>query len=236
MKETIIYIRTSTEEQNPDNQLKDCEELAKKLNLNCEAIPEQQSAFKDNEREKFEAIRKAIINKQIKNLICWDLDRLYRNRKNLIAFFELCKINNCKIYSYRQAWLEDLNKIPSPFDEIMTNLMLQVMGWLAEDESKKKSERVKIAVRKEKGITTSYKGNKWGRKSLSENTIKEILDLRKRGKSITEISKQVFYWNKNNNKRFVSRGIVHKTITENISEQSSFKPNSKIEQLKDNGR
>lgn len=214
MKETIIYIRTSTEEQNPENQLKDCEELAKKLNLNCEAIPEQQSAFKDNEREKFEAIRKAIINKQIKNLICWDLDRLYRNRKNLIAFFELCKINNCKVYSYRQSWLEDLNKIPSPFDEIMHGLMLQVMGWLAEEESKKKSERVKIAVRREEGITTSYKGNKWGRKNIPEETKHAIIDAYKKNKSYSQICNEVFYWNKNNNKKFVSKGVVHKTIAE----------------------
>lgn len=214
MNKAIVYIRTSTEEQNPENQLRDCKALADKLNLECEVISEQQSAFKDNEREKFEAIRKAIINKQVENLICWDLDRLFRNRKNLIAFFELCKISKCKIYSYRQSWLEDLNKIPQPFDEIMHNLMLQVMGWLAEEESLKKSERIKIAIRKEDGITKSYRGAKWGRRNIPEETKQAILEARKQNKTYSQICSEVFYWDSNRNKRYVSRAVVHKTLHE----------------------
>ena len=46
MKQTIIYLRTSTEEQNPENQKKDCEALAEKLNLkDYDIFSEQQSAF-----------------------------------------------------------------------------------------------------------------------------------------------------------------------------------------------
>jgi len=89
------------------------------------------------------------------------------------------------------------------------------MGWLAEEESNKKSERTKNAVRREKGILSSYKGNNWGRKPLNQEVINEILRLRKEGKSITEISKQGYYWDKNNNKKFVSRSFVHKIISKN---------------------
>ena len=212
----VIYIRTSTEEQTPELQLKDCEALAVKLGLNnYEVISEQQSAFKDIAREKFDLIRESIKKQEVKTLICWDLDRLYRNRKKLIEFFEFCKIYNCKIYSARQDWLESLNKIQEPFNEIMHNLMLQVMGWLAEDESRKKSERVRTAVRKEEGKQTkSYKGNKWGRKSLSKNTIKQVFELHKQGLSMRQISKQVFYWDKNNNKKQIALSSVHKIITQ----------------------
>jgi DNA invertase Pin-like site-specific DNA recombinase len=215
MMETLIYIRTSTEDQNPQNQLKDCKDLLVKLDLNDhETIEDQQSAWKDNvEREGFEKIKKAIKNKQIKNLICWDLDRLFRNRKKLIEFFEFCKHYDCKIYSYRQDWLESLNKITPPFNEIVHDLMLQVMGWLAEDESKKKSERVKSAIRKEKGITVSYKGKRWGRKALGKQTVQEILDLKDSGMSIREIADSVFYWDKNNNRRKVSKSVVHKILS-----------------------
>lgn len=225
MKETIIYIRTSTEEQTPELQTKDCEALANKLGLNeQEIISDKQSAWKDNiEREGFEKLTEAIKRKEIKNLICWDLDRLYRNRKRLIEFFQFCKIYNCKIYSARQDWLESLNKIQRPFNEIMFDLMLQIMGWLAEEESSKKSMRVKNAVRREQGVTQSYKGNKWGRKALSQNVINQILELHKQGLSIRKIAKQVFYNDKNNNRKSVSIAVVHKTITENNNNKSLVK-------------
>ena len=49
MKQTIIYLRTSTEEQNPENQLKDC------LFINnfgeFVLFEEKQSAFKDKDRK-----------------------------------------------------------------------------------------------------------------------------------------------------------------------------------------
>jgi len=214
MKQAIIYLRTSTDEQNPENQLKDCEVLARRLNVtNYEVLQDKTSGWKDIERESFEKIKNTIKNKGIKILICWDLDRLFRNRKKLIAFFAFCKNYNCKIYSFRQEWLESLNKIQEPFNEIMHNLMLQIMGWLAEDESQKKSDRVKSAVRKIKGITKSYKGNKWGRKSLSKNVVNQVLELHKQGISMRQISKQVFYWDKNNNKKAIALSSVHKIIT-----------------------
>ena len=217
MKPTIIYLRTSTEEQNPDNQLKDCVELVDRVGLkDYETIPEQLSGWKDIEREKLNLIKQSIERKQIKNLIVWDLDRLYRNRKKLISFFQFCKSYGCKIYSFRQDWLESLNKIQEPFNEIMFNLMLEIMGWLAEEESNKKSERTKNAVRRQTGEPTlSYKGNKWGRKPLSKKTISEILELHKKGLTIRDISGQVFYWDKNNNKKKVSISAVHKIIQQN---------------------
>lgn len=198
MKDTIIYLRTSTEEQNPENQLKDCEALALKLELkDYEVLQEQQSAFKDIDRKVFESIREAIKKKEIKSLICWDLDRLFRNRKKLVQFFEFCKIYNCKIYSARQEWLEGINNIQEPFNEIVHNLMLQVMGWLAEDESKKKSMRVKSAVvRKDKKgniiPTISYKGNKWGRKTILSIKLKQqAQEFRNQGLSLNQIAEQM---------------------------------------------
>lgn len=213
---TIIYLRTSTEEQNPENQLKDCKELLSKLYLiNYEVLYDKVSGWKEKERKSFDKIKQDITKGKVNNLIVWDLDRIYRNRKKLISFFAFCKNYNCKVYSFRQEWLENLNQIQEPFNEIMFNLMLQIMGWLAEEESSKKSERTKSAVRRTNGITKSYKGNKWGRKSLSKNIIQQVLELHKQGISMRQISKQVFYWDKNNNKKQIALSSVHKIIQEN---------------------
>lgn len=215
MNKTIIYLRTSTEEQNPELQLKDCKILANKLNItDYEIIEDKISGWKELERAGFDKIKKAIMNKQVNCLICWDLDRLYRNRKRLIEFFAYCKLYSCKIYSYRQDWLESINNITPPFNEIVHSLMLQVMGWLSEEESNKKSERTKNAVRRESGITKSYKGNKWGRKNVSIETKNAVIEAYKQNKTYTEICNLVFYWDKNRNKKQISRGAVHKIIKE----------------------
>jgi len=213
MKQTYIYIRTSTEEQNPQLQLNDCISINKYGEY--EVVEEKQSAWNDKDRQKFEEIRKLIKQRKIKHLICWDLDRLYRNRIKLIAFFKLCKLYGCKIHSFRQEWLEQLNDMPEPFGEMVHDMMIQIMGWMGEDDSKKKSDRIKSAVRKKEGKPTkSYKGNTWGRKGLSKNTKKEILEQHRIGKSIREIADSVWYWDKNRNEKFVSKSAVHKTLHE----------------------
>ena len=60
----IIYLRTSTEEQNPLNQLKDCKTICKEP---YEVVEEKQSAFKDKDRLKFEDIKRRIKNPIIRN-------------------------------------------------------------------------------------------------------------------------------------------------------------------------
>lgn len=213
----IIYLRTSTEEQNPENQLEDCLTLIKPEWETEEPIQEQQSAFKDNEREKFEAIKKRISRGEVQHLIVWDWDRLFRNRKKLKEFFEFCRIYKCEIHSFRQNWFEDLYQIPEPFNEIIQEVVLNLMGWLAEDESRKKSERVKKSVRKEEGITKSYKGNKWGRKQVvSEKLFEKIKELKQQGLSIRQIQSnpEVYYYDKNRNKARVSIATIHGILKE----------------------
>jgi len=196
----IIYIRTSTLEQNPENQLADCKKL---VTGDYEVLQEQQSAYKDKDRPKFENIKQRIKKGEVKELICWDWDRLFRNRKKLKEFFQFCKIYKCQIHSFRQQFFEDFYKIPSPFDEIIQELILNLMGWMAEDESKKKSERVRIAFKNS--------NKRWGRKPL-ENVESRVIELHKQGKSIREISCLVHYWDGQRNKKFISKSAVHKII------------------------
>lgn len=207
----IVYLRTSTEDQNPENQLKDCLTM---FEGEYEKYLEQQSAWKDKDRPLFEEVKKKIKTQKVSDLYVWDWDRLFRNRKKLIDFFKFCEIYNCKIHSFRQLYFEDFYKIPAPFDEIVSNLILNLMGHMAEEESKKKSERVKLAIRKNDGVTKSYKGNKWGRKSLSKKVKEEIHKHKQMGQSIREIADSVFYWDKNGNRKPVSRSAVHKTLQE----------------------
>lgn len=209
---SIIYIRTSTEEQEPENQIRDCSKL---LGKEYVLFQDKQSAYKDNkEREGFENAKKLIKKGKIDSFVVWDLDRIYRNRIKLKEFFQFCKIYRCSIHSVNQQWLEELTKIPAPFNDMMHDLMLNLMGWLAEDESKKKSDRVKLAIRRTPGKPTmSYKGKKWGRRKMPIAE-KRIIELHKEGKNLREICEEIYYWDKNNHKKFVSLGFTHKVVNE----------------------
>lgn len=207
-RDVLIYIRTSTDEQNPENQLKDCESIRPKdaktdTFVDYHLIEDKNSAWKDDhKREGFNQIIKFVKKRKIKSLIVWDLDRIYRNRKRLISFFSLCRASKVSIYSFRQGWLNEIRGMPEPFNDMMFDFMLQIMGWIAEEESTKKSERVKSAVRIKAGKTYSYKGNKWGRKGISTFKKNKIRDYYEAGHTIREISAFVF----------VSVGAVHKYI------------------------
>jgi len=208
-----IFIRTSTTEQTPALQIND---IKKAFSLEeFQLIEEQDSAYKETaKRTSFEKLKDLIKKYQVNNLYVWDLDRLYRNRVKLVEFLTLCKIYKTNVYSFNQQWLNSLQNIQPPFNEIMFNFMLEIMGWLAEDESLKKSLRVKMAVKKTQDGTFSYKGNRWGRKALSKQVIMKVKDLHQKGYSIRQIAAEVHIYDKNNNSKLISKSAVHKLITE----------------------
>jgi len=180
MKENVVYLRTSTEEQTPENQLNDVISLIDTEDY--EVIIEKQSAWKDDvrARPKFNEIYKAVQQGKINKLYVWDFDRIYRNRAKFVYFWSLCKMNKVEIVSFRQNVLSKVNNLDEPFKSIIESIIVELTSWMAEDESKKKSERVKIAFK-------NHKGKKWGRPKLKVN-VYEIKKLRSEGKSIREIS------------------------------------------------
>jgi DNA invertase Pin-like site-specific DNA recombinase len=217
-----IYIRTSTEDQNPENQLKGIYTLG--VDIETDIYEDKQSAWKDDkERESFKKVIKLIKTNKIKDLYVWDWDRLYRNRLKLKEFFALCKMYKVNVHSANQSWYESINKIPEPFNEIMIDLMINLLGWMAEDESTKKSKRIIASTRVKDGVTISYKGNKWGRKSLSTQIRNKVVSLHKEGMSIRNIANSVKTTDKNNNQKNISVGAVHKLVAEFKAKNSSLK-------------
>lgn len=212
MSEVIIYNRTSTEEQNPENQLEDCKSINKFGEP--EVIEDTQSAWKDNvERYGFNELKAKIKSGNVRHLIVWDLDRIYRNRNKLKEFFQFCKAYNCQIHSYRQSWLEEINLIPQPWNEIVYELLINIFGWLAQDESDKKSKRVKAAIRIKNHQKYSYKGKKWGRKAISKQKERQVREMANTTPKLSyrAISEAVG----------VSLGTVHKLLAESKREKQS---------------
>jgi len=217
VKKTIIYLRCSTFDQSPDIQLNDITSILEP-GTKTEIHKEHKSAWKsDSVRPVFDSIAGMIKKNQVRRLYVWDLDRLYRNWKKLAAFMELCKVYNVKLFSFRQQWLNELSKMPDPWNEIMTGLMIKIFGWIAQEESDKKSDRIKNAIRYKDGITVSFNGKPWGRKSLSKQAVNKVLKLHKEGKSIRQIAEIEKVTDINKNQKSISKSAVHKILSNNLT-------------------
>ena len=236
-KDTLIYNRTSTKEQNPELQKQDCLNFCKEKELNVlEVLSEQGSAYKIEKRR---PIWEAVVERAKKerlNIVLWRYDRGFRNRKDFFEFMKVMfEVYGVKVYSATEPsvlmlWemidksndIQDINmrEFMKGQMRLLWEFQIRQAGEQAEEESRKKSQRVKLAVvRKDKEgnkiKTESYKGNLWGRKPLSQNVINQVIALRKEGKSIRDITKLVTYWDKNNHSKNISIAGVHKILKEN---------------------
>lgn len=177
----IVYARVSTEAQHEENQVPECKAYAEQLGLKViEVIQEKISAFKNPERESIKKLS------NYPHVVIWAYDRLYRNRVKFIQTMQYFALKGVKIHSVRESWFEEFHKIPSPWDTILFDLMLQVIGWFSEDESKKKSERIKLA------FNNKSEDLHWGRpiKEIDMERLRECYDpnsLRKTAKAYNEI-------------------------------------------------
>jgi DNA invertase Pin-like site-specific DNA recombinase len=231
----IIYNRTSTEDQKPELQLKECEDYCKKRGWEIiDRLEEKESAYKDESKRKiFQSMIERAKKGEFNHIVVWNMDRFSRQPEedvlNLSQMLSL--VYSVQIHAVNgDAWsemvesigrLREMGFIGKAIAEFLEKLIKGMEFQRAYRESKTKSERVKLAIRKGEGVTKSYKGKLWGHHSLSKKVDEEIIDLHKQGKKLREIKELVSYWDKNNNKKFVSLGYVHKILDkfkrENIS-------------------
>ena len=180
----IIYLRVSTEEQEPENQKLECLEFAKNRGYDVqEVLLEKLSGFKQIIRPQYEKVKENARKGEIQAVIVWALDRWVRNRDTLLEDVTTLRNYGCKIHSVKEAWLEAIN-IEGSLGRTIQEFLLGIMGSIAEMESQRKSERVKIAHK-------NHKGKKWGRPSVHTNKKKLVWELRDKGESIRSISKQL---------------------------------------------
>lgn len=177
----IIYLRTSTTEQYPEKQKEECTTFAKDRGYDFEIYKEQLSAFKQILRPEYEKIKEKARKGEIKAVIVWALDRWVRNRDTLLEDVTILKNYGVKLHSVKESWLEAIN-IDGSLGKTIQDFLLGLLGSLAEIESQRKSERVKMAYKNHKG--------KWGRPRIHTNKIKIVFDLRNQGLNYRQIQEK----------------------------------------------
>jgi len=182
----VLYIRTSTIEQNSIRQKQNTDETCKIIEDKCSgAIP-----FFEREGGKkiLELTEKGVVDE----IIVHEIDRLGRNLLDIlktIAFFNTKKVN----IEFKKQGLRTLNEDGSEND--ISKMVISILGVVAEMERKMIRERQLegIAIAKANGV---YKGRK---KDTTEDPIrflnktknKKALDLLNKGYKNLEVAKIV---------------------------------------------
>lgn len=178
-----IYLRVSTKDQHPEKQKQECLKLLKNKGYELHSVHlEKLSGFKEIERPEYEKIKELARKGEIKAVVVWALDRWVRRRDTLLEDTTILKNYGVKLHSVKDAWLESIN-VEGSLGKTIQEFLLGLIGSLAEMESQRKSERVKMAFK-------THKGKKWGRPKTHTNKRKIILELREQGLSYREINEK----------------------------------------------
>lgn len=181
MNTAIIYLRTSSKEQNPELQREDCINFCKNKGWEIVGIyTEQVSGYKDVKREQRDIVIERARLGEAQHIVVWAFDRWIRNRDTLIEDVTTLINYGCQLHSVKDAWLESIN-ISGPLGKTIREFLLGLLGSLAELESSRRSERIKLGKQKTK--------KKQGRKPLKLDIVL-ILDLNKQGLSTYKIAEE----------------------------------------------
>ena len=146
-KNAVIYLRTSTEEQYPENQLEDCRRFAVSRGYRVEReFVEQLSGWRrEVKRPIYEEIRAMAHTGEINAVIVWAIDRWVRQRDTLIedlTYFPRCGV---KFHSVKEEFIEVMN-IEGPLGKTIREFMYGLLGSIAEMESQRLSDRTKLGL------------------------------------------------------------------------------------------
>jgi DNA invertase Pin-like site-specific DNA recombinase len=179
-----IYARVSTLDQDPNMQLRELRAYAKlrTFTIAHEFIDHVSGAT--SERPELSKLWQAARARKIDTVLVWKFDRFARSTKQLIDALEEFKHLGVDFIS-----ITEQIDTSSP----MGKAMFTVISAIAEFERSLISERVRSGIAKARA-----QGKRHGRPKTNADIIKEIKRLRKQGKSLNQVAKQL--------------GVSHQTV------------------------
>jgi len=131
-----VYLRVSSTDGRQDeaNQRPDCERLCAARSWAPLFFTERQSAAKD--RPEWRRLLEACRRGEVRAVVFWALDRAGRNRVQIAHDLGELARYGVHVASVQDAWLD---QPPGP----LRDLLVQIMGWVAEGERARLIERTK---------------------------------------------------------------------------------------------
>ncbi|WP_082046026.1 recombinase family protein [Arthrobacter sp. L77] len=140
-KRAAIYTRISRDTEGQglgvQRQLDDCRAMADRLGMNvvAEYSDNDISAFSGRKRPDYENLLDAIRQNRVDVVLCWNIDRLLRQTKELEQFMDLCEPRSVATYEVTAGQLD----LASPSGRATA----KTRGAWAQFESEHKAERIK---------------------------------------------------------------------------------------------
>ena len=141
MEEAIAYVRQSTlKQQSLATQKSLIMDTAKQYGWSNVTFYDDKKTGRHTKRSGYQRMVEAICSGKCKVLCCYRLNRLHRNLKNAIQFFEICKTHHITIISVNDGYFN----LSKEFDRFRLNILMS----LAEMESNNISEQTKMVLEK----------------------------------------------------------------------------------------
>jgi DNA invertase Pin-like site-specific DNA recombinase len=176
-RRVAIYARVSTQDQDPQMQLRELRAYAqlRAFTIAHEFIDHVSGAT--SERPELSKLWQAARARKIDTVLVWKFDRFARSTKQLIDALE-------EFRHLGVAFISITEQIDT--SSPMGKAMFTVISAIAEFERSLISERVRSGIAKARA-----QGKQHSRPKTSAVTIKEIKRLRRQGKSLNKIAKQL---------------------------------------------
>lgn len=140
MAKVVVYLRVSSGEQTTENQLPALQKwIADRGYELVEVYSENESAWRSGHQRELSRLFGDLSRHRIDICLVWALDRL--TREGVAAILNLVdrfKRYGVRVVSLQESWTE------APGD--MADLLYAITGWVANFESKRKSERTKAGL------------------------------------------------------------------------------------------
>lgn len=156
----IIYLRVSTNQQNPENQLRELKAYADKQNFEVlEVITDQGvSGSKSNkERAGLDRVLKMAHQRKYDVLLFWSLDRLSREgTAQTLEYLQTLTENGVAYHSYTERYLSSLGDF--------ADVVISLLATIAKQERLRISERVRAGLDYRKNVLKKPLGRQKGAK------------------------------------------------------------------------
>lgn len=135
-----IWARVSTDRQETDNQTAQLREVAARRGLEVVEVYEvEASAYTGKQRAALDAVYRDARAGRFSVLLVWALDRLTRQGiEAMLGVVRRFDAVGCRVVSFEESWTEASGPA--------RDLMLAIVGWVAQMESARRSERTKAGL------------------------------------------------------------------------------------------
>jgi putative DNA-invertase from lambdoid prophage Rac len=143
-----VWFRVSTGHQDSDNQVPDVERFVQHHGYEvAETYTVDDSAWKNGGGPEYQATLQRALDDawtgKFSVLVIWSLDRIVRQGpEEALRLFRQFRERGCTIVSVKESWLNGSPEVQ--------NLLISFAGWMAEQESRRRSERIKAGLARRK--------------------------------------------------------------------------------------